>query len=328
MRGMRIRFKNIKRTIEQPVGDAPVIYDLDLVSGDIEVMATAGGTAYWLLDTNLLRTGAQVATGGGAASGSFVVASGTNDEAIDISAVTPGSYYLHIVMSNGSSFSSVLTQAVEVEAPPGVGIVQTLSYSNQTFTRYAELQLPATVTAGNTLLAIMVTAQNRTVTAPSGWTLIGSNPHEGGANGGTYVYRKTATGSEGGTKPSWDTGSAARSAFAFYELDLDVGNIEVLFSQTNDPPALTPSVGNRQYTWIAHNSQYGTGARAYTAAPSTYGGMTTARTNTADAPTNAGERTIATAHKQATAASDDPGIFTTAGALPTTIRAALTIAAW
>lgn len=326
MRGMRIRFKNIKRVVVQSVGDAPAIYDLGLVSGDIEVSATAGGTAYWLLDTNLTRTGAQVATGGGAASGSFVVASGTNDEAIDISAVTPGSYYLHIVMSNGTSFSSVLTQAVEVEAPPGVGIVQTLAYSNQTFTRYAQLQLPATITAGNTLLAIMVIAQNRTVTPPSGWTLIGSNPHEGGANGGTYVYRKTATGSEGGTKPSWDTGSAARSAFAFYELD--VGNIEVLFSQTNDPPALTPSGGNRQYTWIVHNSQYGTGARAYTAAPSTYGGMTTARTNATNAPTNSGERTIATAHKLATAASDDPGIFATAGALPTTIRAALTIAAW
>jgi hypothetical protein len=310
-------------------GVAPILYGFTVVDGAIEVDASEAATAYWLIDTTLVRTGAQVFAGGGEASGSFAVGSGLNDEALDISAVTPGDYYFHLVLKGDTGlYSSVLTQAIIVEAPPSAAVIQSTAYSDQSFNTACNLVMPATITAGSTLVAILTTCATRTITAPAGWSLVGSSYlHESGTVGSTYVYTKTADGTEGGTTISWTANSSVKSAFALYELGLTVGTVELLGAQTYDPPSLTPSGGSREYIWIAHASHYATGFATFSAAPSGYGSLISARTNAASSGST-GDRTTGSAHRVLTASAEDPGMFSYSGTPDPVLRASLTIAAW
>jgi hypothetical protein len=310
-------------------GVAPILYGFTVVDDAIEVDASEAATAYWLIDTTLVRTGAQVFAGGGEASGSFAVGSGLNDEALDISAVTPGDYYFHLVLKGDTGlYSAVLTQAIIVEAPPSAAVIQSLAYSDQSFNAACDLVMPATITAGSTLVAILTTCATRTITAPAGWNFVpDAYLHEGGTTGSTYVYKKTADGTEGGTTVSWTANSSVKTAFALYEFDVTEGEVAVLGVQTYDPPSLTPPAGLREYILIAHASHYATGYATFSAPPSGYGGLISARTNAASSGST-GDRTTGSAHRVATVTSEDPGMFTYSGTPDPALRAALTIAVW
>ena len=73
--------------------------------------------------------------------------------------------------------------------------------------RQADITLPATVSAGDLLVAMHYDITNETIpTTPSGWTLI--NSFTGAGTGGTLgIIAKIADGTEGGASLSWFTGS-------------------------------------------------------------------------------------------------------------------------
>lgn len=315
--------------VELPPDIPPSLSGMTAVGDMIELTASEASTCYWLLDSNATRTPAQVEAGGGAASGSFAVTSGSNDEPIDISLVPAGAYYLHAVLKDAVGlYSSVSTLAIEVEpAPPTLSVVQFVSSSDQSFNTTNHVVLPSGITAGNTLLLILSIALDRTITVPSGWDLVATYAHETD-NGDTHIYRKTAVGDEGGTTLTFTTNQSVKSAYSVYELDLGVGSIETAATATSmDPPLLTPTGGTREYVWIAHTSNSSTGQWTINTAPATYANLTTART-LATASNSGGERTIGTAHKIAVLASDNPAAFNISPTPAAAHRFGLTIAAW
>lgn len=89
--------------------------ELSGVSFDGEDTITASlsepATIYWLVDDNTTRTPAQVEAGGGEADGSFAVETGSNNDDIDVSGVSAGEHYLHIVAKDsGGAYSDVVSE--------------------------------------------------------------------------------------------------------------------------------------------------------------------------------------------------------------------------
>ena len=73
--------------------------------------------------------------------------------------------------------------------------------------RQAGITLPATVSAGDLLVAMHYDITNETIpSAPSGWTLINSIT-SGGAAGTLGIVAKIADGTEGGASLSWLPGT-------------------------------------------------------------------------------------------------------------------------
>lgn len=314
--------------VSLPPDIPPSLSGMTAVGDMIELTASESSTCYWLLDSNATRTPAQVEAGGGAASGSFAVTSGSNDEPIDISLVPAGNYYLHAVLKDAVGlYSSVSTLAIEVEpAPPTLSVVQAVSSSDQSFNTTNHVVLPSGITAGNTLLLILSIALDRTITAPAGWDLVATYAHQTD-KGHTHIYRRTATGAESGTTLTFTTNMAVKSAYSVLELDLAEGLIETAGVQTLDPPSLTPSGGTREYLWITHVSNSSANVWTVNGPPATYGNMKTAVTIPTYANSD-GERTIATAYKNAVLLSDDPAPFNISPNPTSLHRFALTIAAW
>jgi hypothetical protein len=168
------------------------------------------------------------------------------------------------------------------------------------------LTLPAGIAAGNTLVAafkIGGTTGGRTVeSAPAGWRLAGVQDAELFP---TFVYAKTADGSEGGGTASWTMSGTVKYASAIAEISGDRA-VEVAFAEaTYDPPPHMPAGGPGETAWLALLTHRGGGAEAV-AAPSGYSGLVQSASSTAVHNTNAN---LALAGRLASAAAEDPGPF-------------------
>lgn len=179
--------------------------------------------------------------------------------------------------------------------------------------------MPATVNAGDLLLASIGFFTAGTVTVPANWNQL----HFTNASDCILAnYYKIAVGNEDGTTVDFvSTGNTkavahvARISAWHGTTPPEVGTASTGSSTTPDPPTLTPSWGAADTLWLARAS-----VRAIVA----FSGYPANYTNGIDdstGATNAG--TLASARRELNAATEDPGTFTKNG---TTVWVAQTVA--
>lgn len=184
-------------------------------------------------------------------------------------------------------------------------------------TSYAA-NLPATINAGDRLLAFMCTygsIGSNWGAAPAGWSQLGTS------NDYTHVYEYiNHPGGGGGTVTFTHAGSSTRAIVRIVRIPGARGDTACSISTfgtgstaTPDPPNLDPAV-TRDWLWIAFaqwSHAFGTD-RARTAVPTNY----TPTTDHDIQPSN-GELEVSLAYRQLTASSENPGTFTLNGAAQT-----------
>lgn len=200
----------------------------------------------------------------------------------------------------------------QVAANPGPAypvIEGTATYTTDSTIASHSVNLPTGIQSGNLLIMIFRAGSAVTVSSgPSGWTLLGSR----NSNGVTYVWYKTADGTEGSTV-TVTTGSSIHAAAISYRISGWGGTPEIAFagSNVNDPPSLSPSWGSAETLWIAVMTNRRSDS-SVSAAPTSYTGLITI----SQASNIGTDRSrVSSAHRFLTAASEDPGAFTTSGTI-------------
>ncbi len=164
--------------------------------------------------------------------------------------------------------------------------------------------LPATITAGNKLVVIISTTYDYTYSA-SGWTLIGRSYDGTYTLRNCHVFTKTADGTEDGTTVEFIGGVGLVSghyvAFSIQNAnDVEAAFVAMGYSAKANPANISPSWGAADGLCIAFAIS-GTSGNP-TAAPSGYSGYSELE--------NTSSCDSASAYKQITASSEDPGEFT------------------
>lgn len=164
--------------------------------------------------------------------------------------------------------------------------------------------------AGDLLVVNLALRYPATFTAPSGWVEVGSA--DAGGVGELTIFTKVATGSEGSTAAF--TSSVANIGAAQCRTltgvdtatppQMGTANSGGVPGTTANPPALTPTWGSASTTWLAYMGTAASGATT-SAGPAGYSNF--AFTNYSGGGASAG---TGSAYKVATAASEDPGAFT------------------
>jgi len=212
--------------------------------------------------------------------------------------------------SNGKIY--VLGGACTADDYPNVLSVTTSSSGSNVTTH--TINMPATINAGDLLLALFTSDGNPTVSA-TGWTQIGTTQNNG-SDLNTSIWAKNATGSEGATQ-NFTTSASEQSATQVYRIqagtwrnsgtltsDVNASTGTSATTQNPNPPSLNPgSWGTEKSLWIAYagGSRYASASSyptSYTAAGYIVGG------------TNGNGASTASAYLKAEADSQDPGTFT------------------
>lgn len=171
------------------------------------------------------------------------------------------------------------------------------------------VNMPASISAGDLLIAAVGVRNAGTWTPPADWQVL-EEKTGGGSVGETGVWYKIATGSEGATQ-TWTAGTATTAAWHVFKITNWHGTTPPEHVAANgdvaavNPPNVTPSWGSDDNLWIA---LAGSSAQAmtFTGAPANYTGLTSTT-----AATGGGTSNIGSAYRTNTAASEDPGTFTT-----------------
>lgn len=170
------------------------------------------------------------------------------------------------------------------------------------------IDMPATVNAGDLLVMVVMCSSSTINSHPSGWTRLRDSTQ-------TPVYIKNAAGTEGGGSAAIGTSSAANIAAQVYRVTgwFDSGTIlndvelatTAASSSTPNPPALNPANwGTEDTLWIVYAGWLtGESVAAY---PTSYTGGTA---------TSASGARIATARRENSVASEDPAVFTLTGSV-------------
>lgn len=166
------------------------------------------------------------------------------------------------------------------------------------------VNLPASLVNGNLLLMVFTAGVAAGTVTATGWTFMTT---EGASQSITIGY-KTSNGSEGATVTVSTTGNT-KACTSVYQISgwtgtPEKGTIASGTSTTPDPPNLTPSWGSADNLWIAACAVANNGS-IVTAAPTNY-------TNLLTQGSTGGSTVIdmASAERQLTASSEDPGTFT------------------
>lgn len=175
------------------------------------------------------------------------------------------------------------------------------------------VNMPATVNSGDLLIALVETRNAPTWTKPSGWNDIATIAQAGGgAVGKLNGFYKIAAGTEAGTTPTWTASTTTTAIWQTIRVTSWHGTTppEATTSSGDssnaNPPSLTPSWGADDTLWITVAGNAATGeTTGFTAAPTNYTGLQSNGASSGGSTAN-----IATATRQLTATSDDPGTFT------------------
>lgn len=173
--------------------------------------------------------------------------------------------------------------------------------------------MPATVSSGDLLIALVEVRNAGTWTKPTGWNDISTLSQAGGSSVGKLNgFYKIADGSEGGGSASWTASTGTSAQWQVLPITNWQGTTPPeAVSASGDatsanPPSLTPSWGADNTLWIAVAGNAATGeTTGFTAAPTNYTGLHSVGTSSGGATVN-----LATASRQLNAASEDPGTFT------------------
>lgn len=175
------------------------------------------------------------------------------------------------------------------------------------------VNMPATVTSGDLLIALVEVRNAGTWTKPTGWSDISTVSQAGGGSVGKLNgFYKIADGTEGGGTATW-TASTGTSAIwqvirvtSWHGTTAPEGATASGDATNANPPSLTPSWGAADDLWIAVAANAATGeTTGFTAAPTNYTGLQSNGASTGGATCN-----VATATRQLNATSEDPGTFT------------------
>jgi len=159
-------------------------------------------------------------------------------------------------------------------------------------------------------LLLLWFACTATTLSSSGWTFL-----LGGSNSAaTHLGYKKAAGGE--TLVSFTSGAATRSAYLGYRITGNVdpatqapelSTVGAAVSTTPDPPSLSPTGGSKDYLWLAvfrQNAIVTNDDAWITAIPTNYANKHGSSAGTAGTPA------VGAADRQLTAATEDPGTFT------------------
>lgn len=173
------------------------------------------------------------------------------------------------------------------------------------------VNLPTPV-SGDLLLAWVSVRNAGTWTLPSGWAeLVGQAG--GGAVGETTVFYKISDGTEGATD-TWTASTGTTGVWQVMKIHDWHGTTPPEITSTNgdssaaDSPNITPSWGSDNNIWISIAGHAASSIAAWSAGPSGYSTM-----RMEGASSGGAAACIASAYKQSTASSENPGAFTVSG---------------
>lgn len=201
---------------------------------------------------------------------------------------------------------SVSGQAATLTYTGGLSIVNRIT-SGASNANPAVVSLPASLVNGNWLVLAMGYAQNASQTTPSGWTLVGvANAGATGSNREVTVFKKQSDGTEGSTVSVTQTGTASGWGATVWQFSGAVGTVTMAGTGVDgasggdiDTPSL--DMGSSALTWWLS-----CGIKRQTplmsAAPSGYSNLETILGG-------ASNQSWASASKQSTAQTEDPGAF-------------------
>jgi hypothetical protein len=207
--------------------------------------------------------------------------------------------------------------ALQPVSAPDVNVVAVATYAASSTASTHNVTLPS-YSVGDLLVMVLRAGTTTTATRPDGWDVAASRS----STGDSYIWYRTATGSEGSTL-SVSLSSSIRMSAVTYSVSGVTQGIEAAFtgSNTNNPPSITASWGSDRNLFIAVLTNRRSDSTV-TAAPTNYGSLQSA----APASNTGTSRTrVSTATRILTAASDDPGAFTTSGTIDTPHSATIVI---
>lgn len=193
------------------------------------------------------------------------------------------------------------------------------AYQSATDTDFAtsvtsmSVNMPATVNAGDLLIALVEVRTAGTWTKPDGWTEISTVSQLGGSSVGKLDgFYKIADGTEDGGTASWTASTGTSAAWVVLRITSWHGTTPpegatAAGDATNaNPPTLSPSWGSDENLFIAVAGNAATGeTTGFTAAPTNYTNLHSNGASTGGATCN-----VASSTRELAAASDDPGTFT------------------
>ena len=216
--------------------------------------------------------------------------------------------YLAIALALALSFS--LVTAVPALAAPVVASVTETAFGTDTTDHYVDM--PATVNAGDLLIALFTNDGDATVTTPAGWTELASNETDGAVR--LSVYYKIAAGTEGGTTVNLVTSATEQAAAQVYRITdwqgttpPEISTAATDTSTAPDPAFLDPAGwGVSNTLWLAVAGQDRGDQPGTLAYPISYtdGISTQSSSGVGVCRTHSARRVLLTA------TSEDPGPFT------------------
>lgn len=195
-----------------------------------------------------------------------------------------------------------------------VGSVNSIEATAATTTTFATsvtsmaVNLPASILAGQKLIASVETRNVTTWTVPTGWV---ERKAQAGVTsvGELTIFEKLATGSEGATA-TWTAGTATTAAWHVRKItnwhgeSEFVGNTASGDATTADPPSVTAPWGSSEMLAIVVAGHSAFSTTAFSGAPTNYTSFTNTGTSSGGSIA-----TIASAYRVLTASSEDPGTF-------------------
>lgn len=183
------------------------------------------------------------------------------------------------------------------------------------------LNLPSSIQAGELLVVCLsrTATSNRTISAPSGWTILTNRAGSGGLSGlrMTTLY-KTATGSEGATQTFTYSGTCTEIIGFSYRISewASIHASEAQVTSTaalGDCPSLNPGVGVKKILWLPIAScsvQYNNFQNIAVSGYSNFLGQGSGNTTGGGAPNAGGFSALVSCRRFIEAASEDPGPYT------------------
>ena len=219
------------------------------------------------------------------------------------------SQVIHLVVALALVLSFSLVTTVPVLAAPVVASVTETAFGTNTTNH--NVNMPATVNAGDLLIVLFTNDGSATVTTPTGWASLASTAR--GIAVRLSVYYKIAVGTEGGTMVDFVTSTSEQAAAQVYRITNWHGTTppEISTAATNrnkspNPAALSPSWDMEDTLWLAVAGQDRGGQSGTTAYPDYYTDGTSTLSSseeTESCRTHSARRVLA-------AASENPSPFT------------------
>lgn len=177
------------------------------------------------------------------------------------------------------------------------------------------VNMPAAVSAGDWLVALITLENNPGITTPGDWSLLASDVTAGSAAGNRLAaYAKIASGSEGGTTVDFVADATSRGAAHVYRIsgaynDIATGCVAAtpvtgIVSTSANPPSVTASWMGETNLFLAFASASDDNEN-FTSAPTNYTGLVSTGSGVADN----NDSTLGSAYRILAADSDDPDSF-------------------